>query len=361
MSVSPFEHPYLSGLLGDADIAALFSVEADCRAMIGFEIALAKAQGRAGVIPEEAAETIAVALGGFSPDVDALRTGFSRDGVVVPELVRQLRNAVAGDAAAFVHFGATSQDVIDTGLALRLKPALAILDARLASVAKTLETLEDRDGAFEVMAHTRMQAAIPVPAARKMRSWRDPLLRHRVRLEAIAADIGVVHFGGAAGTLERLGDKADDVIERLAGLLGLTPVDHARHSERDGIASLASWLSLVTGSLGKMGQDIALGAQSEVGEIRLASGGGSSAMPHKVNPVGAETLVTLARFNATLVAGLHQSLVHENERSGAAWTLEWMLLPQMISACGASLRVAETLVGQISFRALGDRTGTSRS
>jgi len=350
MSASPFDHPYLSGLLGDADLVPFFSAEADVRAMLAFEIALAKAQGGAGVIPPEAAETIAAALAGFSPDVDALAVGAGRDGVVVPEFVRQLRKAVAGDAAAFVHFGATSQDVIDTSLALRLKPVLAILDARLTAVSTALQALDDRDGAIDVMAHTRMQAAIPVPASRKIRSWRDPMARHRVRLEEVAADIGVVHFGGAAGTLEKLGDKADEVTRRLADLLDLKPVERARHSERDFVAALASWLSLVTGSLGKMGQDIALAAQSELGEIKLSGGGGSSAMPHKVNPVGAETLVTLARFNATLVAGMHQSLVHENERSGAAWTLEWMLLPQMVMACGVSLRLAEALVAQVSFR-----------
>ena len=355
MSASPFEHPFLSGLLGDADVAAFFSVEADCRTMVAFEIALAQAQGGAGVIPAEAARSIAAALAGFSPDIEALAAGVGRDGVVVPELVRQLRKAVGGDAAALVHFGATSQDVVDTGLALRLKPLLAVLDARLAAVATALQALEDRDGAIEVMAHTRMQAAIPVPASRKIRSWADPLSRHRVRLEEVAADIGIVHYGGAAGTLEKLGDKADDVMRRLATLLDLKPVDRARHSERDGIAGLACWLSLVTGSLGKMGQDIALAAQSEVGEIKLSAGGGSSAMPHKVNPVGAEALVTLARFNATLVAGVHQSLVHENERSGAAWTLEWMLLPQMLMACAAALRHAQALVGQVAFRPGKDR------
>lgn len=350
MSASPFEHPFLSGLLGDAEMAPFFSAEADCRAMLAFETALAKAQGGAGVIPAESAGTIVAALAGFSPDLPALAAGVGRDGVVVPEFVRQLRHAVGGDAAGFVHFGATSQDVIDTSLALRLVPALAILDARLAAVATALRALDHRDGGIEVMAHTRMQAAIPVPASRKIRSWREPLSRHRVRLQDLVADVAVVHFGGAAGTLEKLGDEADDVMQRLAGLLGLKAVGHARHSERDGIAALASWLSLVTGSLGKMGQDIALAAQSEVGEIRLAAGGGSSAMPHKVNPVGAETLVTLARFNATLLSGMHQSLVHENERSGAAWTLEWMILPQMVLAAAAALRHAEALVGQISFR-----------
>jgi 3-carboxy-cis,cis-muconate cycloisomerase len=136
----------------------------------------------------------------------------------------------------------------------------------------------------------------------------------------------------------------------MADALGLAAVPHPRHSERDGVVVLADWLSLVTGGLGKMGADIALMAQSEVGEIRIKSGGGSSAMPHKVNPVGAEILVTLARFNATLVSGIHQALVHENERSGSAWTLEWMLLPQMAVAVGAALRTAGALLRQVAFQ-----------
>jgi 3-carboxy-cis,cis-muconate cycloisomerase len=169
------------------------------------------------------------------------------------------------------------------------------------------------------------------------------------RLKGVENEIAVLNFGGAAGTLERLGDKAEAVSQRLAGRLGLRVLPRPRHNERDGVVEFASWLSLASGSLGKMGQDIALMAQSEVGEVKLASGGGSSAMPHKVNPVGAEVLVTLARFNATLVAGMHHALVHENERSGAAWTLEWMVLPQMAVATGAGLATALRLIEGMEF------------
>src|SRR5699024_4269180 len=123
----------------------------------------------------------------------------------------------------------------------------------------------------------------------------------------------------------------------LAGRLGLAAPAQSRHSERDGIASLASVLSLVTGSLGKLGADIALAAQTEVGEVGLATGGKSSSMQHKVNPILAELLIALARYNATLLSGMHQSLVHENERSGAAWMVEWMIVPQMAVITGRSL------------------------
>ena len=355
MPVSPFDHPLLSSLLGDGEVAACFSLEAELDGMLAFERALAEAQGEEGVIPQQAAAAISVAISGLAPDLDALRAGMAKDGVAVPELVRQIRRACGPEHGGHVHFGATSQDVIDTGLALRLARVSDILSARLDGLVAQLDALNARDGEAGVMAHTRMQAAIPVPASRKIRSWRDPLFRERQRLAEIAGEVRVLTFGGAAGTLEKLGEAAGPVTHRLAQALGLRALPRPRHSERDGIVAFASWLSLVAGSLGKLGQDVALAAQSEVGEIRLASGGGSSAMPHKVNPVDAETLVALARFNATLLSGMHQSLVHENERSGAAWTLEWMLLPQMTVATGAATLTAARLLDKIAFVARGAR------
>jgi 3-carboxy-cis,cis-muconate cycloisomerase len=349
MTVSAFDHPFLSGLLGDEEVGAFFSAEAELKAMLDFEAALSAAETEKNVIPGTAGTAITKAIASFRPDIEKLRQSTARDGVVVPELVRQLRAAVGKPHAEYVHFGATSQDVIDTGFALRIGKVLDILQDRIEALIERLGELDMRDGAIPVMAHTRMQAAIEVPASRKILSWREPLLRHRARLSAVREGIAVLTFGGAAGTLDKLGSAGEQVAARMAKRLGLGLVPRARHSERDGQAELAGWLSLVTGSLGKMGADIALAAQSEIGEIRLKSGGGSSAMPHKVNPVGAEVLVTLARFNATLVSGMHQALVHENERSGTTWTLEWMLLPQMVVATGAALRAANELTANIEF------------
>jgi 3-carboxy-cis,cis-muconate cycloisomerase len=349
MSVSVFDHPVLVGLLGDREVAAFFSAEAELKAMLDFEAALAASEAEKGVIPEPAGKAIADAIAGFRPDVEKLARATARDGVAVPELVRQLRAAVGAPHADYAHFGATSQDVIDTGFALRIGRVLDILQARIDTLIERLGELDMRDGATRVMAHTRMQAAIEAPASRKILSWREPLLRHRARLSTVRKEIAVLTFGGAAGTLDKLGSTGERVAAHMAKHLDLGLVPRARHSERDGQAELADWLSLVTGNLGKVGADIVLAAQSEIGEIRLKGGGGSSAMPHKVNPVDAEVLVTLARFNATLVSGMHQALVHENERSGAAWTLEWMLLPQMVVATGAALRTAIELIGNIQF------------
>ncbi len=269
----------------------------------------------------------------------------SHDGVVAPELVRQLRAAVGEPHASHVHFGATSQDVIDTSLMLRLKPVLATIDSRLGVFIDVLKGLDERLGRNHLMAHTRMQAAIDITVADRIESWRAPLLRHRERLDELRRSGLAVQFGGAAGTLEKLGDKAQAVRAALAARLDLKDAPQW-HSQRDRIVEIANGLSLMTGSLGKFGQDIALMAQAG-DEIELAGGGGSSAMPHKQNPVAAETLVALARFNAAQVAGMHHALVHEQERSGAAWTLEWMLLPQMVCATAASLRLAVELAGNI--------------
>jgi 3-carboxy-cis,cis-muconate cycloisomerase len=349
MAVAPFDHSLLAALLGDDEIAGFFSADTEIASMLAFEAALARAEAEEGVIPAEAGEAIVKTLGTFRPDVMRLRDGATRDGVAVPELVRQIRAAVPAAYAEHVHFGATSQDVVDSGLALRLVRILRLLAERIEGVIAALDQLHGLYGASEVMAHTRMQAAIPVPASRKIASWRDPLQRHLERLENVQENVAILHFGGPAGTLDKLNGKGTAVGERMARRLGLRTVEQPRHSERDGQAALANWLSMVSGSLGKFGLDIALMAQSEVGEIRLTESGGSSAMPHKQNPVTAEVLVTLARFNATLLSGMHHALVHENERSGAAWTLEWMLLPQMLVATGTALRLAAELVRGIEF------------
>lgn len=345
MSFSPFEHPFLGGLFGDIEIAALFSAEADVSAMLRFESALAQAQASTGVISKEDAAQIVAGIASVSIDGDALRKGVTKDGVVIPELVRQLRLAVGGEAAAKVHFGATSQDVIDTSLMLRLKTATEIIQARLSSCITALEEVSKRDGSKPLMAYTRMQAAIPITADDRISTWLEPLQRHRERLSVFASHGFAVQFGGAAGTLEKFGDRAAAVRAELARLLGLADI-RQWHSQRDGIADFGHILTLITGSLGKFGQDIALLAQLG-GDIRLLGGGSSSAMPHKQNPVAAETLVTLARFNAVQVAGLHQSMVHEQERSGAAWMLEWLVLPQMVAATGRSLALANRLIDQI--------------
>lgn len=349
MSFSPFDHPILSGLLGDDEVAALFSAQAELAAMLHFEVALARAQAAGGLIPDAAAVAIAKTFVTFSPDIPALRAATAIDGVAVPELLRQLRQEIGEDAAECLHVGATSQDVIDTALMMRLKPALAVLEQRLSRLIAGLDDLAATHGAAPLMGHTRMQAALPIATRDRIAGWVEPCRRNLARLRAIT-DAGLpIQLGGPVGNLAELGEAGPRVRALCAAELGLADAPQW-HSQRDLLAEIANTLSLTTGSIGKLGQDVALMAQA--GTIELGGGGGSSAMPHKRNPVAAEMLVSLARFNATQLAGLHQTLVHEQERSGAGWTLEWMLLPQMVCATAASLRHAASLVGDI--RRMGD-------
>jgi 3-carboxy-cis,cis-muconate cycloisomerase len=346
MTISPFDHPYLRRLLGDEEIAEQLSAQAEISAMLEFERALAEAQAEAGLIAVSASEAIVGVCATFAPVMDGLRTGTARDGVVVPELVKQLRKAVGGEAAEHVHWGATSQDAIDTGLMLRLKRVARHLVDGLGHIDETFQSLDERFGSRSLMAYTRMQPALPITVSDRIRAWREPLRRTAHLLQQHKFPL---QFGGAVGTLDKMGDNAAAIRSSLAARLELAD-EPQWQNQRGVIVEFGNLLSQLTGSLGKFGQDVALLA--EVGkEIQLTGGGGSSAMAHKQNPVAAEVLVALARFNAVQVGGLHQSLVHEQERSGSAWTLEWLILPPMTAAAGAALRLARVLGNDV--RSLG--------
>ncbi|WHS33175.1 3-carboxy-cis,cis-muconate cycloisomerase [Brucella sp. NM4] len=343
MSISVFEHPFLAGLFGDdEEILSLFTAAADIAGMVRFEVALSDAQASLGIIPVETANAIRLAAETFEPDLSVLESGTARDGVIIPALVKELRKATGLEFAAQLHFGATSQDVIDTSLMLRLQAVNGILRGRLHQLSDRFNWLDATFGKNSLTAYTRMQAAIPVTVSDRIASWQTPLGGYDQKLSTLAFPL---QFGGAAGTLEKFGESGPALRALLAEKLGL----HDRpqwQSQRAFIAEFGSLLSLITGTLGKFGQDIAL--MAELGaELSLSGGGGSSAMPHKQNPVGAEVLVSLARFNAVQVSGLHQSMVHEQERSGAAWMLEWMILPQIVAATGSALHLASALVDKI--------------
>ena len=340
MSYTPFQAPFNAGLLGDDEIAAHFSLRAELEAMLSFEAALVEAQAEAGVIEAGAAEAIVEALPRFRPDMDDLREGGARDGMIVPALIRQLR-AHVGEHGALLHHGSTSQDVIDTAAMMRLRDAVGDLSERLAGLVATLEALRERVGEREVMARTRMQAALPVPLGVRLDNW--------LAVIASVADTAPqrfpVQFGGPVGVSDRAGGQA--VALGVAERLGLTCPARHWQTDRMPMVEIAQWLANVCGALGKIGADVCLMAL--MGEVSVSDAGGSSAMAHKRNPVKAEALVTLARFAAPLAGTMGQALVHENERSGAMWTLEWLVMPQLAVATGAATRNALALVQSLDF------------
>jgi 3-carboxy-cis,cis-muconate cycloisomerase len=338
---------FLGPLLIDDETARMIGTDADIRAMREFEIALALSEADHELIAEPAANRIAEAGADFAPDRDQLAIGALRDGVVPADFVKQMRAHIGAPASDSLHFGATSQDVIDTAFALKLKPLFDLYETRLAAISKWLGSLLADFGNRDLMGRTRMQAAIPISVANRLAVWKGLVDRALDDLPMIRERVLVVSLAGAAGSSEKFGDRIDAVRISLARRLGLGVPTYVPHSARDRIADLGNWLSKVTGAFGKIGQDVALMAQNEMAEIALSGGGGSSAMAHKQNPVRAEVLVALARFNAVQLSGLHQSLVHEQERSGAAWTLEWMILPQMLNATGISLVHADAMLASI--------------
>jgi 3-carboxy-cis,cis-muconate cycloisomerase len=349
MTYGLFDHPPFQTLLAREDLTALFTPDADIQAMLRFETALAEAQAEAGLIPAVAAAAIADVTKTFKADEKKLAAGVARDGLAVPVLIKHLRDKLDKAYRAHLHYGATSQDVIDTGLMLRLKTAFALFARDLDSVVTKLDTHAASAGNRPLMAKTRMQHALNIRLTDRIGIWKTPLEQHRSALEDLRDHIFAVQLAGPVGTLDKLGDKGTEIRRRVAEKLGLADPRGSWHTDRTRIADIANWLSKVNGSLGKIGQDVALMAQNGIGEAVIEGGGLSSSMPHKMNPVLAELLVTLARYNAGQLGVIHQVLVHENERSGSAWTLEWLVLPEMVAATGASLKLGRDMLDTLTF------------
>ena len=348
MSFTPYNAPLLSGLLGDLEIAKHFSVMADIAAILKFEAALASAQSEFGLIPEEHSKIIEKACSEFEPDMTLLQSGAARDGMAVPEFIRQLRLACGDEAGASLHFGSTSQDVVDTSLTLRLIAVNDLLNQRLTKVLEDIETIDKNFGSRELLGRTRMQAALPVTVGHRLAQWRKPLEDLAADYQRIKDNMHVVQLAGPVGTLSRMKGKGDEIRGRLAQLLELNDPGGTWHTDRSRLTAYCNWLTGICNALGKLGQDAALMAQNGIDELSFEGAGSSSAMAHKQNPVKAETLVTLARFSATLVSGMHHNAVHEQERSGISWTFEWLVVPQLCVVTGAALRNASLLLKSVT-------------
>jgi 3-carboxy-cis,cis-muconate cycloisomerase len=332
-----------SPLFSDAEVVEQFSDAQLVRAMLEVESALAIVEGRLSVIPAEAADQIVGAAARMEVDFDRLRSGVEESGIPVIDLVRQLRTQVGGDAADYVHWGATSQDIIDTAKVLQIRTALDILESKLESVIRNLAQLADKHRHTLMAGRTHSQQALPITFGFKVAGWLAPLILHRERLAEMRPRILVLQFGGAVGTLAALGTSGVQVQEDLAEELKLNLPHIPWHTQRDNMAELASWLSMLTGSLAKMAQDVILLAQSEVSELSESddiSHGGSSTMPQKNNPIVSELIITAARTNASLLASMHQAQIQEHERGTHGWQMEWLVLPQMFTLTAAALSKA---------------------
>src|SRR5438128_1594799 len=345
--------PLLAPMLSSAAMRAVCDDAAYLQHMLDFEAALARAEAATGVIPASAAGAIAKACKASSFDLADLAGAAARSGNLAIPLVKALTAEVAradADAARYVHWGATSQDVIDTAGMLTLRAAidalLPDLDRAIAGVAGLAR--QHRNTA--VVARTWLQHALPMPFGLKLAEYAAALHRSRTRLQRLRSEGLALQFGGAAGTLAALGDKGLLVAEKLAQELELPLPDAPWHTHRDRIADAASGFAILAGSCGKIARDISLMMQTDVAEAfePLGEGrGGSSTMPHKRNPVAAATALAAATMAPNLAATIFAAQVQDHERSAGPWHAEWPTLPTLLlvtsGALAAIVDIAEGL------------------
>lgn len=333
-------------------IAAVFSDHAHLQGMLDFEAALARAEAKTGVIPQAAVAPIVSACAAETYDLTVLATAAAKAGNTAIPMVKMLTARVAesdGEAARYVHWGATSQDAMDTGLVLQLRQALALMEADLSRLSAALAVLAANHKQTPMVGRTWLQHALPVTFGLKAAGWLDAIERHRARLAELKPRLLVLQFGGAAGTLAALDDKGLQVAAALAEDLNLGLPAMPWHGARDRVVELATMLALLTGSLGKMARDIALLMQTDVGEAFEPAGegrGGSSTMPHKRNPVTAAVVLAAATRVPHLAGSLLSGMVQEHERGLGGWHAEWQVLPELVQlSAGALAQMADTIEG----------------
>src|SRR6266700_592401 len=345
--------PLLAPMLSSAAMRAVCDDVACLQNMLDFEAALARAEAATGVIPKGAAEPIAKACKAGTFDLAALAEAATRSGNLAIPLVKALTANVAkanAEAARYVHWGATSQDVIDTATMLTLRAAIDELLADIERAIAGFARLARQHRNTAMVARTWLQHALPMPFGLKLAEYAAALARSRARLKRLRGETLALQFGGAAGTLAALGDKGMQVAERLAQELELPLPEAPWHAHRDRIAEAASVLAIVSGTCGKIARDVSLMMQTDVAEAFEPSGegrGGSSTMPHKRNPVACASALAAAAMAPNLAATMLAAQVGDHERSAGPWHAEWPTLPTLLlvtsGALAAIVDIAEGL------------------
>ena len=318
--------------------------------MLDFEAALARAQARVGLIPQALVADIEACCHAERFDFNVLAVAVSSAGNSAIPLVKALGRQVAAknpQAERYLHMGATSQDVMDTGLVLQLRRAVELLEQDLARLGDALAAQALRHADTPLAGRTWLQQATPVTLGMKIAGWLGAVTRHRQRLTELKPRLLCLQFGGASGTLAALGDQAFAVAEALADELRLQLPEQPWHTQRDRLVELGSLLGMIAGSLGKLGRDVSLLMQTEVGEVfePAAPGkGGSSTMPHKRNPVGAAVMISAATRAPGLVSTLLAAMPQEHERSLGLWHAEWETLPELCCLVSGALQQALQVV-----------------
>jgi 3-carboxy-cis,cis-muconate cycloisomerase len=330
MPTNPADSPILGTLYGSDAMRAVFEEPAYFQRMLDVEAALARVQARLGIIPADAAEAIGRAARYENLSVDELAASARNVGYPVVGLVAGLSRA-AGEAGGWTHWGATTQDIMDTATVLQVRDGLTLIRGSLAAMVRALVAQADRHRHTVMAGRTHLQQALPTTLGLKCAIWAQPLITHIRRLDALRPRVELVSFAGAAGTLASLGDRGVAVMEGLAAELRLAAPAAPWHVARDGLAETVAFLGLICGSLAKFATDVILLAQTEVGEVAepyVAGRGSSSTMPQKRNPIASEYILAAARTVHALVPVMLGAMAADHERATGPWQSELLALPQ---------------------------------
>jgi 3-carboxy-cis,cis-muconate cycloisomerase len=331
-----------------AEMVAVFSDAGTVQRMLDFEAALARAQAAVGLIPGPAADAIGSACRVERIDLTRLFQEAAASGTPAIPLVRMLTALVDGHAGRYVHWGATSQDVVDTAVVLQMRDGVDLLDRSLLEVATACAGLAERHRHTVMAGRTLLQQAVPITFGLKAARWLAMTTRLIARLRAVRGQTLAVQFGGAAGTLASLGAHGVRVMELLASDLGLAAPDLPWHAERDRVGEIAGLLGATAAGTAKMATDIALLGQTEVGEITTSAQAGtgrSSAMPQKRNPVEAVAAAASARLAIGLVSTILSSGIQEHERAAGAWQAEREAVPDLFRRTSGAVEWVRRALG----------------
>lgn len=340
MSVNPADSLLLGGLFGSDEMRAIFDERGFVQKMLDVEAALARVEARLGIIPQGSADAISAAARVERIPLAEIGASTRTVGYPVVGLVKALGRAAGSEAVRHVHWGATTQDIMDTALVLQMREGLALIERRLRALIAALADHARQHRATVMAGRSFLQHALPITFGYKCAVWLAPFLDHLKRLEELRARVQVAQFGGAVGTLASLGTKGREVTLGLAQELALAAPDSPWHVNRERPAELACFLGLVAGSLAKIATDTALLMQSEVGEAAEpyeAGRGGSSTMPQKRNPVASAYIIAAARGIHALVPQMLAAMAQDHERATGAWQSEWLALPQLFTLSDGAL------------------------
>ena len=336
-------------------VAKLFRDDNYLQTMLDFEAALTQAEASSGIVPSSVANTIAAKCRVELFDKQKLSEDAGLAGNVAIPLVKQLKALALADnkdAAGFVHWGATSQDAIDTALVLQLREALALISADVEKLCGRLAKMADQHRLTPIVGRTWMQHAVPTTLGMKFAGWLDALGRHRERLREMQNRCLVLQFGGAVGTLAAVGSQGAVVAKHLSEQLKLALPQMPWHSHRDRLCEIATTLGLFTGTLGKIARDISLHMQTEIDELREPAQegrGGSSTMPHKRNPVACAVILAAAIRVPGLVATMLSAMVQEDERGLGGWHAEWETLPEIVCLTAGAMHHLADIVPRLEI------------